>query len=100
MSRSVLILLLGSALGATSAAWAALPEITSADPPRFAGEAQLRPIDTVSADGRFALDAQLKPAAAVSTNGRFSLKAALRPDPKALAAVCGTDFLFSNGFEN
>jgi len=88
MSSCLLILLLGSAMGASAA------------PPRFAGEVQLRPPDTVSADGRFALDAMLKPAAAVSTNHRFALEAALRPNAKALAAVCGPDPLFSNGFEN
>ena len=89
MSRCVLLLLLGSAMGAASAA-----------PPRFAGEAQLRPPDTVSADGRFALEAKLKPSAAVSTNGRFTLAAALRPDAKAFAAVCSDDLIFRNGFEN
>ena len=88
MSRCVLLLLLGSAMGAASAA-----------PPRFAGEAQLRPPDTVSADGRFSLEAKLKPAAAVSTNGRFTLAAALRPDAKAFVAVCSDDLIFRNGFE-
>jgi len=72
----------------------------SADPPRFAGEVQLRPPDTLVANDRFVLEAQLKPVAAVSTNGRFTMKTALRPDAKTVAAVCGTDFLFSNGFEN
>jgi len=84
-----MLLLLGSAMAAARA-----------DPPRFAGEVQLRPPDAVSADGRFRLEATLKPAAAVSNNGRFTLAAALRPDAKAFAAVCGTDLLFSNGFEN
>jgi hypothetical protein len=74
----------------------------SADATRFAGEAQLRPPDTASADGRFSLDATLKPAPVHSTNGRFSVNASLRPDAKSLAGTCGNDspLIFSNGFEN
>ena len=89
MNRCVLILLLGSATGAASA-----------DPPRFAGEAHLRPPDTLSADGRFALDANLKPAASVSTDGRFTFHAAMHLDAKSRAGECLPDHIFRNGFEN
>ena len=74
----------------------------SANASRFAGEAQLRPPDSTSADDRFSLEATLKPAAVESTDGRFSLNANLRPDAKSVAGTCGsTSFLiFSNGFES
>lgn len=89
MSRCVLILLLGSATATAIAA-----------PPRFTGEAQLRPPDTVSADGRFALDAQMKPGVASSMDGRFTLKAAFHPDAKSIAGTCSSDLIFRDGFEN
>lgn len=89
MSRCLLILLLASATATASA-----------EPPRFAGAAQLRPPDTTSADGRFSLDAKLQPAIAISTDGRLTLKAALQPDARSIAGVCGNDHLFSNGFDS
>ncbi len=89
MSRCVLILLLGTATAAASAA-----------APRFTGEAQLRPPDTASDDGRFSLAAKLKPATLSSDDGRFTLKSALLPDGKSIAVACGSDLIFFDGFEN
>jgi hypothetical protein len=88
MTKTLLVLMLASAMVAANAA-----------PPRFDGAGSLQPPDPKSADGRFALKADLTPAAAVSLSGRFTLQAALRPDAKSIAAVCGTDELFRNGFE-
>jgi hypothetical protein len=87
MTRT-LLLLFATSMGAASAA------------PRFDGGGHLRPADAVSADGRFTLEADLKPAAAISANKRFALQAALHADAKSVAAVCGSDDLFRNGFEN
>ena len=89
MNKCVLILLLGTATTAANAAT-----------PRFTGEGQLRPPDTVSADGRFALKADLNPAVASSTDGRFSFKAAMAPDANSITAVCGSDIIFRDGFES
>lgn len=84
-----LLLLFATSMGAASAA-----------APRFDGGGYFRPANAVSADGRFTLEADLKPATAISANKRFTLLAALRADAKSVAAVCGSDDLFRNGFEN
>jgi hypothetical protein len=86
MCRFFLVLLLGTT--------------ASAHAERFSGEGQIRPPDPSSENGRFSLNADLKPAEAVSANGRFSFQAALKPDSKTLAALCGDDDLFRNGFED